>query len=244
MSEQTPYNQVDGKRKLLPMSIEFVKNPEQRCACVLLLDCSSSMDGENIAQLNRGIIELKKELENDDIASKRVEIAVVKFSSDVEVVSDFATVDNFRAVELSADGVTSMTEAIKVASDMLEERKEEYKQNGVSYYRPWIFMITDGEPTDEDGYVLEENDSRFIEALETIKNGEKNKQFTFFAVGVDNANMETLAKLSPRAMKLKDNCWADMFQWLSKSLVTLSTSTMDTQKAQIAIPKCFEVDIW
>ena len=224
MSEQTPYNQVDGKRKLLPMSIEFVKNPEQRCACVLLLDCSSSMDGENIAQLNRGIIELKRELENDDIASKRVEIAVVKFNTDVEVVSDFATVDNFRAVELSADGVTSMTEAIKVASDMLEERKEEYKQNGIGYYRPWIFMITDGEPTDEDGYVLEENDSRFIEALETIKNGEKNKQFTFFAVGVDNANMESLAKISPRAMKLKDNCWSDMFQWLSKSLVTLSTA--------------------
>ena len=28
MSEQTPYNMVDGKKKLLPMAIEFVENPE------------------------------------------------------------------------------------------------------------------------------------------------------------------------------------------------------------------------
>ena len=243
MSEQTPYNMVDGKKKLLPMAIEFVENPEPRCACVLLLDCSSSMDGNNISQLNQGIIELKKQLESDDIASKRVEIAVVKFNSEVEVVSDFATVDDFRPIELTADGVTSMTDAIKLASNMLEERKNDYKQNGIAYYRPWIFMITDGAPTDKEGYLLDENDSRFIEAVNTVKNGESNKQFTFWAVGVDEADMGTLAKISSRALKLKDNCWADMFQWLSSSLVTLSSSSMDTQKTTLTVPKCFEVDI-
>ena len=100
-----------------------------------------------------------------------------------------------------------------------------------------------GAPTDKEGYLLDENDSRFIEAVNTVKNGESNKQFTFWAVGVDEADMGTLAKISSRALKLKDNCWADMFQWLSSSLVTLSSSSMDTQKTTLTVPKCFEVDI-
>ena len=234
MSEQTQYN-VDAKKKLVPMSIEFVENPEPRCACVLLVDCSGSMAGNNIKQLNKGIKELKKQLENDDIASKRVEIAIVKFDTEVEVVMDFTTVDGFKPIELEANGVTSMTEAIKIAANMLEERKQNYKQNGISYYRPWMFLITDGGPTDEYGFLLDDIDPRLIEAIKTLHNGVNGKQFTFFAVGVDDADMETLSKLSPKfpPKKLRGNKWSEMFEWLSSSLVSLSSSSMDTEKVKL-----------
>ena len=234
MSDQTPYN-VDGKKKLMPMAVEFVENPEPRCACVLLVDTSGSMAGENIRALNNGIKELKRQLENDDIASKRVEIAVVKFDTTAEVVTDFTTVDGFNPPELEASGVTSMTEAINLAANMLEERKKDYKQNGIAYYRPWMFLITDGEPTDEEGYVLEDSDSRLTGAIKTLHNGVNGKQFTFFAVGVDNANMGTLSKLSPKnaPARLKENKWSEMFEWLSSSLVSMSSSSMDQERAKL-----------
>ena len=38
--------------------------------------------------------------------------------------------------------------AIREAVEMLHRRKDSYRTNGISYYRPWIFMISDGEPTE------------------------------------------------------------------------------------------------
>lgn len=242
MLNQIPYD-TDKNKKLLPAAIEFVENPEPRCACVLLLDCSSSM-GDNeiysfgqssISQLNEGIKELKKQLQEDDIASKRVEIAVVKFSTDVKVVSDFTTVDEFNPTELRADGATSMTEAIELAANMLEERKKDYKQNGIAYYRPWMFLITDGAPTDKNGHFLSKTDPRLLNAIKTLHNGVNSKQFTFFAVGVDGADMNILSKLSPQRppVRLKDNKWSEMFEWLSTSLVSLSSSSMDQKQVNL-----------
>lgn len=247
MVEQTRYNTNECKKKLLPMTaIEFVENPEPRCACVLLLDCSGSMAGENIRALNNGIKELKRQLENDDIASKRVEIAVVRFASSVDVINDFSTADDFNPVELEANGVTAMTDAIELAAKMLEERKKDYKQNGISYYRPWMFLITDGGPTDREGYLLEESDSRFRNAIKTLHNGVNGKQFTFFAVGVDDADMDVLSKLSPKnpPFKLKDGRWSEMFEWLSSSMVSVSSSSMNAERVKLPDhTKCLEVEI-
>src|SRR5205807_1396192 len=75
--------------------IEFAENPEPRCACVLLLDTSSSMQGAKINALNEGLRVFKQELTRDLLACRRVEVAVVTFDSQVRVVQDFVTADQF-----------------------------------------------------------------------------------------------------------------------------------------------------
>jgi uncharacterized protein YegL len=135
---------------------------------------------------------------------------------DFDAGKAFATVDQFRSPVLDASGDTPMGEAMRRALDLIKARKEIYKQNGLDYFRPWIFLITDGRPTDR-GWEL---------AAEQVKQEEERKGVVFYAVGVDKADMKVLNRFSSaRApLKLKGLAFTDLFQWLSKSLSVIAHS--------------------
>ena len=196
----------------------FAENPDPRCACVLLLDTSGSMAGEKIRQLNLGIKTLKDELMGDPLAQRRVELAVITFGPVAQVV-DFQTADQFQPPELKANGDTPMGAAIERAVEIVRQRKDVFKQNGVAYYRPWIFMITDGEPTDA-----------FDKAKSLIREGETSSAFAFFAVGVGSANMDKLKEISHREpLLLNGLAFRELFQWLSTSMKSVSHSKSGTE---------------
>ena len=71
-----------------------IANPQQpHCATVLLLDTSYSMSGDKIRQLNEGLQAFVDEVREDELARKRVDLAVVSFGSQVGVVQDFSSVE-------------------------------------------------------------------------------------------------------------------------------------------------------
>jgi len=217
---------------------EFVDNPEPRCPCVLLLDTSGSMnDAKQISQtlspiqkmlseplapltvrpideLNAGLLAFREELMADELAVKRVEISLVTFGP-VRRLTDFQTPDLFRAPKLAAEGDTPMGQAIEKAVEIMRDRKAAYRLNGISYYRPWIFLISDGEPTDD-----------WRRSAELVRAGEQTKAFAFFAVGVEGANFDILNRIAVRQpLRLSGLRFREMFIWLSSSLSSVSRSS-------------------
>jgi uncharacterized protein YegL len=204
-AEQVPFDNPFARA-------EFVDNPEPRCPCLLLLDTSGSMQGEPIRELNDGIATFRQELLADELAAKRVEVGLVTFGP-VRVVSDFETVDRFQPPPLAAGGDTPLGQAIVRGMELLRQRKETYRANGVAYYRPWVFLITDGAPTDE-----------WQHAADLVHQGEASRATTFFAIGVEGAKMDVLRRISVRdPVKLKELRFRDCFSWLSNSLPAVFT---------------------
>lgn len=207
----------------LEEAVEFAENPEPRCPCILLLDTSGSMGGAPIEALNAGLQTFCEELNKDDLARKRVEVAIVSFDSQVKVIQDFVTADRFEAPILRAQGMTSMGTGIEQALDLIADRKFQYRNNGVTYYRPWVFLITDGEPQGE-------SDDAVRRAVDRLRDDEMGKRVAFFAVGVENANMKRLSEISVRApLKLHGLNFREMFVWLSASMQRVSNSKPDEQ---------------
>lgn len=205
----------------LDEAVEFADNPEPRCPCILLLDVSWSMKGAPIKALNDGLQIFRDQLNQDDLTKKRVEVAIVTFESTAKVVQDFVTADRFQPPTLEVGGATYMGDGINKALDILQVRKASYKANAISYYRPWVFMITDGSPSDNE--VVDR-------AAQRIRDEEKRKGVAFFAVGVEGVDMPRLNQIVVRdPIKLKGLNFADMFQWLSRSMTGVSHSKLDEQ---------------
>lgn len=208
----------------------FADNPDPRCPCVLILDRSASMAGPKIQQLNDGLHQFKSELLRDEIAARRVEIAVVPFGP-VSRSSAFYPAGHFDPKPMVAAGDTPMGAAVAYGIDLVAQQKALYRSHGVTYFRPWVILMTDGEPTDS-----------IERAISLVRDGEAAKAFSFFAIGVDQASIATLSRLSVRPpLKMRGIAFREFFLWLSASLSGVSRSAPGTS-IQIAAPSAWTID--
>lgn len=191
-------------------------NREPRQALVLLVDTSSSM-ANDLPDVAAGLDGLRGALVIDPVARNRVELVVVTFGGQVVTHGDFGEAALFEPPPLDASGDTPMAAALTQALDLLEAKKLAYRRSGLDYYRPLVFLLTDGEPTDM---------ARWPEAVRRVREAERDRKLVLLTVGTSTASFPRLAELCPGRvpLRLKEAQWASMFQWLSRSLQARSRS--------------------
>ena len=208
----------------LTSSNDLINNPSPRCACMVILDTSGSMNGEAIRQLNSGIQHFIASVQEDEVAAYSVEIGVITAGSSVTEVLPFTTANNIGGIsEFYASGTTPLGNATELALKRLEDRKKEYKRSGVAYYQPWLVIISDGAPTD--GY---------IHAAQQAKMLSEQRKLVVLPIGVDGADMNILNQFSSRgAKKLHGLKFNEFFEWLSASMSQVSSSASTSSSIKL-----------
>jgi uncharacterized protein YegL len=202
---------------------------EPHLSCVLLLDTSGSMAGKSIGSLNQALQDFKDKVSMDEMAQKRVDVAIVEFNDKACVVQDFTPISQMSPITLRASGSTSMGAGINMAIDMVKNRNQFYNSLGTPVFKPWIFMITDGEPTDD-----------ITEAARRIQEEETkgtHGRLKFFALGVSDYDKNTLFKLTNRVMELKDTDFSGIFNWMGESMVAISVSRVGEEVKLTQLPE-------
>ena len=210
---------------------------EPHLACVLLLDTSGSMGGPPINSLNKALQDFKDKISLDEMAKKRVDVAIVEFNSDAKLVQDFTPISMMEPITLNVQGTTAMSKGIHMAIDLVKQRNRFYNEQGTPVHKPWIFMITDGAPDSDDDI-----ESARLRIQEEETKGTHGK-LKFFALGVPGFDKKTLVDLTrhqgekPRIMELGDFNFAGVFNWVSESMATISVSRVGEEVKLPRLPE-------
>ena len=206
-----------------------VTNPAPRCPVILLLDVSGSMADAPIQELREGLKQFLQETSDDETASMSVELEIITFGGAAKIVAPFAPISTIcdNPPTLNANGSTPLGAALALADKELKERRRLYKTKGISSYKPWVILMTDGYPNDN-----------WTEPAQSMRTLGEQRKLQFIGIGIGpEADFEALRGIVPAhpgPVKLKGLCFREFFSWLTDSLKSVSASSVaDQDKIQL-----------
>lgn len=192
-----------------------VSNATRRLPAVILVDCSSSMINV-MRELNQALEQLVNDLRGHEIAADSVELEIIEIRSTPTINQPRVEARNLVFRPMSANGGTGIGQAIELGLDRIGERQREYISAGIHAYKPMVFLLTDGQPTDA-----------WQAAAQRVRRlGAEGKLF-FFGIGTSSANFATLGQICPENMppqKMADGKFSELFQFVSDSLSSVAGS--------------------
>ena len=203
----------------IPKNITSFDNSEMRCLCVLVIDVSGSMKLSQNA-LNSSLKSFMSDLLHGrngfkEYSKEQVELSVVQFDSNVEVLRIPSLIKKGDYIpQLKVRGLkTNTSDALRKAMTIVDNQKIHYKLKGLSYYRPWIILLTDGNPNP---YCKEEMESLIAD----VNRGIDERKFMFTAIGigteVDKNFLDRISKGNYSYISRANI--SDFFQTLSASM--------------------------
>jgi uncharacterized protein YegL len=213
------------------MEMDFGGAESRRLPIYLLLDTSGSMAGAPIQAVNQGVNLLYNELMNDPSAIETVYIAVVTFDSQAKMVAPLTELTKFKPPTLNAGGTTALGAALRLLNDSLDRDVIPNAPERKGDYKPLVFLMTDGMPTDS-----------WEREADAIKSRPKQKLANIIALGCGGGvDVNTLKRIT-EVVLLMDTVTPDQinqfFKWVSQSVSTASVSAQaaGAGEAEIGLP--------
>ena len=125
---------------------------EQILPFYILCDESASMAyNGGIDAINVGLPELHAAIAADPLVSDKSRICLISFSDDAEVLVPLArAADIDQMPGMSERGATCYGEAFRMLKALIPQDIANLRADGYQVFRPAVFFISDGEPTDSD----------------------------------------------------------------------------------------------
>lgn len=179
----------------------------RRLPVYIVADCSGSMAGDPIESVKSGIRSLHSELMGDPSAVESAFLSVITFDSSARQIVPLTDLQSFNPPELTAGGTTALGAALKTLMGCLDTEVRKTTDDQKGDWKPLIFLLTDGNPTDSWQSAADEMKARRVNVI---------------AVACGEAMDTTVLKsLSETVLVMKDvspAAFSAFFKWVSASI--------------------------
>lgn len=208
------------------LGLEF-GTESRRMPVYLLLDVSGSMAGAPIMAVEQGVQLLHNELMSQPQAVELVYLSVITFASSASQIIPLTAITSFQPPALSAGGGTALGGALRELGRALDNEIILTTAQKKGDYKPLIFLLTDGEPTDS-----------WEPELNALKSRREKKAGSIIALGCgDGVNQGVLKQITESVLLMTDVTPDNLrafFKWVSASITTASTRAADPANPEAA----------
>ena len=120
----------------------------RRLPVYLLLDVSGSMCGEPIEAVKNGVQIMISKLRLNGQAQETAYISVITFESSAKQIIPLTDLSSFQMRDIQAGGGTSLGAALTTVSQCIDRDVKKTTADTKGDWKPIVFILTDGCPTD------------------------------------------------------------------------------------------------